>query len=467
VGDQPAIGADGGWGKRLWRGSRSLARHLRGLPPRIQALVDAELQRADILGAWVVFVVAAFLGSLYLAAPKALDSMGTLYTVPAIVGFILLLSLVRLRMAYRAPLGRTAQIVFIVADFGLLFTLIWSFHLHYHQPAAFYLKAPTFLFVFLLIAVRALRFEPLAVLISGLTAATGWIVMTVYALRHTPPPTVTRDFVDYMTNNVVLIGAEVEKIVAILLVTGVLTLAIVRGRRQVVLAASETMARDDLSRFFAPEIAARITHDDELLRPGYGEVRRGAILVCDIRGFTGLAARLPAGDVMALLVDYQRRMSGVIARHGGAIDKFLGDGILATFGCARPSATPAADALRTVLALLREGEDFSRTMRKARGQALDLGFAVTSGDVLCGTVGEQSRLEFTVIGDTVNLAAKLEKVNKTLGTAALADGLVVETAAREGFTLGYDMSFERFRVELPGVPEVREVVGWRRRAAIT
>lgn len=111
MGDQPAIKADGGsWGKRLWRGSRSLARHLRGLPPRIQTLVDAELQRADILGAWVVFAVAAFLGSLYLAAPKALDSMGTLYTVPAIVGFILLLSLVRLRMAYRAPLGRAAQI---------------------------------------------------------------------------------------------------------------------------------------------------------------------------------------------------------------------------------------------------------------------------------------------------------------------------------------------------------------------
>jgi hypothetical protein len=111
--------ADGGsWGKRLWRGSRPLARHLRGLPPRIQTLVDAELQRADILGAWVVFAVAAFLGSLYLAAPKALDSMGTLYTVPAIVGFILLLSLVRLRMAYRAPLGRTAQIGLHRGRFG-------------------------------------------------------------------------------------------------------------------------------------------------------------------------------------------------------------------------------------------------------------------------------------------------------------------------------------------------------------
>jgi adenylate cyclase len=454
-----------GWRSGLLRHGWSAVRHLHRLPPRIQSLVDAELQRADILGAWVLVVVASFLGALYLAAPKALDSMGTLYSVPTIVGLILVLSLVRLRMAYRAPLGPVAQIVFIIADFGLLFILIWSFHRHYHQPAAFYLKAPTFLFVFLLIAVRALRFEPVAVLISGAAAAIGWTLMTVYAVRHTPPPAVTRDFVDYMTGNVVLIGAEVEKIVAILLVTGVLTLAIVRGRRQVVRAAAETTARDDLSRFFAPEVAARITREDELLRPGYGEVRRGAVLVVDIRDFTGLAARWPARDVMQLLVDYQRRMSDVIARHGGAIDKFLGDGILATFGCATPSETPAADALRTLLALLREAEDFSRAMLRGKGERLELGFAVTSGDVLCGTVGEQSRLEFTVIGDTVNLAAKLEKANKILGTAALADGAVVAAAEREGFAPDRKAPFERFRIELPGVPEPRDVVGWKRRIA--
>ena len=454
-----------GWHRGILRRSRSAVRHLQRLPPRVQSLVDAELQRADILGAWVLVVVATFLGGLYLAAPKALDSMGTLYAVPTIVGMILLLSLVRLRMAYRAPLGPLAQIAFIIADFGLLFVLIWSFHRHYGQAAAFYLKAPTFLFVFLLIAVRALRFEPVAVLISGATAAIGWTLMTVYAVRNTPAPAVTRDFVDYMTGNVVLIGAEVEKLVAILLVTGVLTLAIVRGRRQVVRAAAETTARDDLSRFFAPEVAARITREDELLQPGYGEVRRGAILVSDIRNFTSLAARWPARDVMQLLVDYQRRMSDVIGRNGGAIDKFLGDGILATFGCARPSKTPAADALRTLLALLREAEEFSQAMSRAKGERLELGFAITGGDVLCGTVGERSRLEFTVIGDTVNLAAKLEKANKTLGTAALADGAVVAAAEREGFTPDRKRSFERFRIELPGVPEPRDVVGWRRVAA--
>jgi adenylate cyclase len=451
------------WTKAPLRRSRTIVRDLARLPPRVQALVDAEFQQADILGAWIVFGIAAFLGSFYLVAPKALDVMSRIEPVPIVVVLFLLLSGVRLRMAYRAPLSRTAQLFFIFTDITLLYVLIWSFHLQYKQPAAFYLKAPTFLFVFLLIAVRALRFEPLAVVMSGLTAAFGWALMAGYALQYTPEPAITRDFIAYMTDNRVLIGAEVEKIVAILLVTGVLTLAIVRGRRQLVLAAAETTARDDLSRFFAPEVARRITSDDEVLTPGFGEVRRGAILITDIRGFTLLAAQRPANEVMALLVEYQRRMSRVLAEYGGAIDKFLGDGILATFGCARLSLSPSADAMRALIALLAEAEEFSRVAAKTLGEPFAMGFAVAAGEVLCGTVGDETRLEFTVIGDTVNLAVKLEKANKTLGTVALIDAAVLESARQEGFDFAGAPLFERFTIDLPGVSEPRDVIGWKNR----
>jgi adenylate cyclase len=465
VSDRQATAPEAGRRDAVRRGGSSLLSGLQRLPPRVQAVVDTELQRADIHGAWVVFGIATFLGALYLVAPKARDVMIGVAPVPIVAGLFLILSLVRLRMAYRAPLSRAAQVVFILTDFVLLYGLIWSFHLQYDQPAAFYLKAPTFLFVFLLIAVRALRFEPGGVVTSGIAAALGWAAMVAYALQNTPAPTVTRDFIAYLTDNLVLVGAEVEKIVAILLVTGVLTLALVRGRNQLVLAASETTARDDLSRFFAPEVAARITGNDEVLKPGYGEVRRGAILISDIRNFTSLASQRPAGEVMALLVEYQRRVSRVVADHGGAIDKFLGDGILATFGCARPSTRPAADALRTLMALLHTGEQLAREVEKAGGHSLRIGFAVTGGDILCGTVGEESRLEFTVIGDTVNRAAKLEKANKILGTVALADQTLLDAAEREGFGLAGLAPYERLEIELPGVPGPNSVVGWRHQTA--
>jgi adenylate cyclase len=389
--------------------------------------------------------------------------MSSVKPVPIVAALFLLSSLIRLRLAYRAPLSRIAQMVFIVSDFTLLYILIWSFHLQYDQPAAFYLKAPTFLFVFLLIAVRTLRFEPLAVIAAGVTAAVGWAAMAAYALRYTPEPAMTRDFVAYLTGNVVLVGAEVEKIVAILLVTGVLTLAIVRGRRQVVLAASETTARDDLSRFFAPEVAARITgDDDEILKPGYGEVRRGAILISDLRSFTAFAAQRAPNEVMAVLVGYQRHITHLVTEHGGAIDKFLGDGILATFGCARPSTTPARDAVRTLMALIETSDNLVGAVAGDGSETLGIGFAVTMGDVLCGTVGEESRLEFTVIGQAVNIAAKLEKANKSLGTIALADAGLLAAAEREGLDLTGLPPHDVLDVDLPGVPEPQRVVAWRR-----
>ena len=211
-------------------------------------------------------------------------------------------------------------------------------------------------------------------------------------------------------------------------------------------------------------MAARITESDELLKPGFGEVRRGAILISDIRDFTALAAQRPAGEVMALLVEYQRRISRAVTENGGSIDKFLGDGILATFGCARPSSSPVADALRTLMALLAEAERLAAETGR-RGWPLAFGFAVTSGDVLCGTVGEESRLEFTVIGDAVNRAAKLEKANKTLGTVALAEANLLGAAEREGLRTHALAPYETFDVTLPGVAQPDRVIGWRPRAA--
>jgi adenylate cyclase len=448
-----------GW----WHRMREDFKEIYRLPPRVQALVDTELQRADILGAWIGLGIPAFLGVLYFVSPKALDSMTEFHPVPSIVGLFLIVSLVRLRMAHRGPLSRAAQTGFIIADVALLYTLIWSYHLQYEQPPAFYLKAPTFLFIFLLIAIRTLRFEPLAVVTIGVAAALGWAVMTVYAIHETPAPALTRDFTAYMTGNVVLIGAEVEKVIATLLVTFVLTLAIVLGRRSLVLAVRGSTARDDLSRFFAPEVAARITEEDDILRPGFGEVRRGAVLVSDIRGFTALTARRQPAELVGLLVEYQRRMGPVIKSHRGVIDKFLGDGILATFGCAITSNAPTADAMRALLALRRAADAFSAEMSERLGEPVELGFSVVGGDVLCGTVGDEARLEFTVIGEAVNRAVKLEKANKALGTNALVDLETYRAACEEGFSGDLGETTEH-AVDLLDGTGPRQALGWSRSA---
>jgi adenylate cyclase len=136
---------------------------------------------------------------------------------------------------------------------------------------------------------------------------------------------------------------------------------------------------------------------------------------------------------MALLSEYQSRVVAAVTGHGGSIDKFMGDGILASFGATRPSASFAADALRALDALLASTAAWVEE-RCARGApAPQVGAAVATGPVMFGTIGDASRLEYTVIGEPVNLAAKLEKHTKAEGVRALCPARTYELARDQGY----------------------------------
>src|SRR5262249_58945987 len=137
---------------------------------------------------------------------------------------------IRLGLAYARALGGVLLAASVVVDLGLLMALIWGFHIQYAQPPAFYLKVPTLLTAFIFIALRALRFEVRYVALAGISAAVGWACLVVYAIVTTPDAVVKRDFVGYMTGNRILIGAEVEKILAILAVTAGLGGAVAPAR---------------------------------------------------------------------------------------------------------------------------------------------------------------------------------------------------------------------------------------------
>jgi len=244
---------------------------------------------------------------------------------------------------------------------------------------------------------------------------------------------ITRDFVLYMTSTRILLGAEFDKIISILVVTGILSVAIVRARRLLVRSATEGAAAEDLSRFFSPEVADQITGSEQRIEPGQGELVDAAVLFCDIRGFTRLAQELPPDALMALLAEYESRMGNAIQGHGGSIDKYLGDGIMATFGAVSRSETWAADALNAVDELVAVAEAWQEDRRATGAQPLEIGFAVATGPVIFGAVGDARRLEYTVIGDPVNLAAKLEKHNKVAGAVALTTKWAYEEARSQGY----------------------------------
>ncbi|MBI3375396.1 MAG: adenylate/guanylate cyclase domain-containing protein [Betaproteobacteria bacterium] len=399
-------------------------------PERVRALIDEQQVQSEILIGWVQFALVAFFLVLYVLAPKT--SAGTRFLpVPWVLGAFLVATCVRLVFAHRRMLGPVLLLAGVCIDMAMLMGLIWSFHLQYEQPAPFYLKAPTMLYVFIFIALRSLRFEPLYVIAAGIAAAGGWLTLLAYAALSEETK-VTRDYVQYMTSNTVLIGAEIDKVISILMVTVVLALGLVRARRVLYRAVADSVLAHDLQRFVAPEVAERITRSERELRPGDAEVRMASILFTDIEGFSTISEKLRPEALVALLNEYFAALTEVIDRHGGVITQFRGDAMLITFNTVRGDRDHAANAVRTALAI----QELTRDRAYGEGIAMRTRCGINTGEVVSGAVGAKDRLLYTVHGDEVNVAARLEQLNKSYGTYVLAAEGTVRAAS-------HAFSFER------------------------
>jgi adenylate cyclase len=152
-------------------------------------------------------------------------------------------------------------------------------------------------------------------------------------------------------------------------------------------------------------------------RRGSGTTVRAAIMICDLRDFTVISDNWPRDDVIDLLNAYFDAMSEPIARHGGEILKFMGDGLLAIFPLSQPSACAnllhaVAEARQAMIALNEKNGEAGRVV-------LNYGVGVHVGDVMYGNIGSRTRLDFTVIGPAVNMASRLETLTKQLGRTVL------------------------------------------------
>jgi adenylate cyclase len=164
------------------------------------------------------------------------------------------------------------------------------------------------------------------------------------------------------------------------------------------------------------------SHAGELIlagatRRGSGTTVRAAIMICDLREFTRISDSWPRDDVIDLLNDYFDAMSEPIARHGGEILKFMGDGLLAIFPLSKPTA--CADLLHAVTEARQAMTELNGKSRASGGKPLNFGIGVHVGDVMYGNIGSRARLDFTVIGPAVNMASRLETLTKQLGRTVL------------------------------------------------
>ena len=173
--------------------------------------------------------------------------------------------------------------------------------------------------------------------------------------------------------------------------------------------AERDRVRDLLGKVVSPEIATQLLNSD--LKLG-GEEREVTILFCDLRDFTGMSEQMNPTDVLALLNRYLDRMSTIIERHGGVIDKYIGDAIMALFGAPITDTGAAGKAIAAAREMAQALEVLNRELVAEGRPALAFGIGINTARVVAGNMGSKTRLNYTVIGDGVNLASRLESLTK-------------------------------------------------------
>jgi adenylate cyclase len=168
----------------------------------------------------------------------------------------------------------------------------------------------------------------------------------------------------------------------------------------------EAVVLSNFQRYFAPDLAEQIAGQEGSIGLG-GSRRQVAVLFSDIRGFTSLAETMSPDEVASLLTEYFTVMVEIVFEHGGTLDKFMGDALMALWGAPLSREDDADRATRAAVAMQRALRRLNDDWQRRGRPTLSAGMGISAGDVFAGNIGSERRLEYTVIGDTVNIAARL------------------------------------------------------------
>jgi len=235
---------------------------------------------------------------------------------------------------------------------------------------------------------------------------------------------------------------------------------------------AEEKKRERLGRFLSPQVTSRIlaASDNDGSALGDPEVRDVSVLFADISGFTRLSERMSPSAVALLLNSYLSRMTDVIFKYEGTLDKYMGDGIMAVFGAPLDMDDHAERAIRTALEMQERLEEWNA--ERTEGPELQIRIGINSGTVVAGEIGSINKMEYTVLGDTVNTASRLESAVARPGSVVIGEetrkavGDTFELEDLGAFSLkGKENEVEAFQVRSLGpstsetIPPVRKSSG--------
>jgi len=310
-----------------------------------------------------------------------------------------------------------------------------SFDIWIHEAAANFTSAfPSVWMVPVVLALGALRYNPrlliyvAGLLVAGLAGVTilagGW----VDAMQAPTPEALAIRFTG---------APNVMRLIMVVVAAGILSIAVARSRNVLHRAIDETRRKINLTRYLPQSVAAQVADSgiEELLHSRRQPV---AVLFADIRNFTARSEVMAPEDVERFLTEFRRRVTAVVRARGGSIDKFMGDGVMAVFGVPQPGDDDASNALACGIDVHLSMVQWSAALEAAGRDPVAVGIGIHWGEAFCGAIGDETRLEYTVLGDVVNVASRVEETTKTAGAALL---VTAELLAAAGVNPGSDPSW--------------------------
>jgi len=424
----------------------------------IQEKIDAENMKAEVFASYAQFLFLIFLLVVYMVSPKGFA--GT-YFEPVKVAFWVYLPVIAVRwfLASRGLLKQWQIYGFLVFDVAILTVLIWSFHIQYQAPFTLSLRSPTFLYFFVFLALRTLSFRVAHVFVFLTSFLVAWGSM-IWLARADGGLRTTKLFGEYLLPNTFILGVEIDKMLAVALMGIIVALSIYRKRLLLSRLAEQFVKEEAMQSLLGKGSLTSFNLLENELIPGQVKTKIGATLMVDLRGFSRLSYVISSEQLLLLLGEYQQIVAQRVFDCGGVVDKYLGDGVLAHFGIASELPKFASSAARA--AELIE-EDLNAWVQRHKESGLELGFgvAVAHGPVAFGVIGHPERMEITVLGESVNYAAKLEKHTKVLGHTVLMDAATCQAARDEGYEFKLKaVNFEQ--VAISGIPTPQNLVALSR-----
>jgi len=306
-------------------------------------------------------------------------------------------------------------------------------------PIAMQFRFDSFIYFFVLLATATLAYSWRTVITMGIWTSVLWVIgvgwaylqpATHVALSERIRAAIGPDLrmFSIIDPTRINLGGRFQEIIVFLIVAFTLAVAVRRSNRLLISHAGIERERTNLARYFSPNVVAELSGNDEPLK----QVRTQdvAVLFADIVGFTRYAEGRSPTEVIGTLREFHERMEREVFRHQGTLDKYLGDGLMATFGTPFTGARDAGNALLCAQAMIGSIDELNRDRNDREEPSIQLSVGLHYGQVVLGDIG-LNRLEFAVIGNTVNVASRLESLTREFRCSLVASNDLVQRARAE------------------------------------